>query len=249
MHYFIIIFLVVATYLPTRGQAFNDHYRLSFSLGVQEQDRRMFGFPPFPTAAILEREDDLVNWQFSLGLHKPLLQRYDFSLDIGAAYSVEVNTFGRPFSQFQFGIFVYPLYHVETYRVHQIAFPINLSYRLFSIGKNAHVVLGGSILPTVHFLKAVNTEWKWKKLTFRPYSLEVNPGIGFRSSRWELMLSYRAYQLKQFDPVVFEMVWLIGGAREPMPAYETHNPHKLWLSLSYDLGADFSLRGLLRREK
>ena len=253
---FLFIFFLLAI-SQGMGQGFTGAWRVSVSAAAQEQDRRMFGWPSGPAERLITREEQSLTWQYSLGLHKAFLHREDFKLELGLRYDVEVNRFSRPVNHPYFFpppqpgfIYDLKLRFVGSYQVHQFIVPLSVRVRLFKIGKQGCLFVGGDLLPALFFAKRVRvseTEWLPTYWAVKPYSLEVNPGIGYRWFGWEVMLSYRAFHRRAWDPALFGLRIFRPAFGPPTPV-DRYNPHKLWLSLSYDLGADFSRWGLLRRE-
>ena len=249
---FLFLFLLLAI-SQSMGQGFTGAWRVSVSAAAQEQDRRMFGWPSGTAERIITREEQSLTWQYSLGLHKAFLHREDFKLELGLRYDWEINRFSRPLDHSYFlpgPLYSASLFFVRDYEVHQLVIPLSLRVRLAKIGQRGCLFIGGDVLPALSVAKRVKTNRpnqfpvRWK---MSPYSLEVNPGIGYRWQKWEVVLTYRAFHRRAWDPVLFGL-GIFRPADGPPTPVDRYNPHKLWLSLSYDLGADFSLRGLLRRE-
>ncbi len=96
------------------------------------------------------------------------------------------------------------------------------------------------VFGNAHFLKSMRLytskddlkgPWShaWK---VAPYSLEINPGLGYDKGKYRVTLSYRAWQIKQVDPVLFSPRLY---HNLPEGEYERYNPFKLWVTVSRDL--------------
>ncbi|MDX1906066.1 MAG: hypothetical protein SF053_03470 [Bacteroidia bacterium] len=251
MKYFLIILLCLPL-IWAQGQGFTGNLRLSGSLAVQEQDRRLFGWPEFPAREILAREQQRFLYQVSVGLHKTLLYRPDFTLEAGLTFSGEFNTFSRPFDHTYFTRNpAFDLRFIGIYQVRLIQVPLQVNYRLFKTGPHSFVYVGAVVLPGLHYMKTIKSGTgklsilsTLSRITVAPYGLEINPHLGFQRGRWGGMLAYRAWQYKRWDPVIFNNMLFRGpDYNGPPTPLDTYNPHKVWLTLSYELP-----RSTLRRK-
>ncbi|MEZ4829093.1 MAG: hypothetical protein R3C61_22830 [Bacteroidia bacterium] len=227
------------------GQHFSSSPRLSLSLAFQEHDRRLFGWPAFPSAGILERENNLGTWQYALGVYKPLLTAPHFSLEGGLWLTREVNTFSRPINhQYLTGQQTLEGRYIQRYRVDQIGIPVNLRLKLWDIGSSARVYAQGQALPAFHYRKGANHLRILSKWVADFYSLEVNTGLGVTWDNWDIALSYRAWQMKQIDTVLSPYMY-----DEVPTGTENYNPFKLWLTVGYTLTPESEARQFFRRRR
>ncbi|MEM9985765.1 MAG: hypothetical protein AAF804_11810 [Bacteroidota bacterium] len=234
-----LIFLFLAN-PHVQSQGFSGAWRISTSIAAQEQDRRMYGWPTGSAKEIIAMEEHRLNWQYSVGLHKAFLHREDFTLELGLRYDLEINRFSRPVDHSYFfpgPIYSSVLYLLNDYQVHQLTMPLSLRVRLCQLGKQAYLFVGGDLLPALAFARRISignnrqVPIRWE---VRPYSLEVNPGLGYRRQRLELMLSYRAFHRRVWDQAIFGND-VFRPASGPPTQFDQFNPHKIWLSVSYDL--------------
>ena len=240
------------------AQGFNGHARISANFALQRADLRMDGLGPGLARELL-KANPWSDYQIGFMFLKPFLQRDDLSIEWGIGYSRETSTFYRPFQSHYFGILNRRMHYLGKYHNHQLMLPLSWRKRVVKLNSNGMLFLSLDVLTGLHFYKKVievvpsareeKIQHTHSRFDLSLHAMEVNPGLGLRLGRWETTLSYRAFQIMQIDPVVFQEYHLYPSDSNPfpLPGYETHNPFKLWLSLSYDLGPDFSLRGLLRR--
>lgn len=259
MRYIIVTIITLICWSTTSGQGFQAAPRLNLAFGLQKSDLRM----PLLAQPIVENILDTANlWSTYHGyvaIQHPLLTRADFSLGVGLGYGRERVEMPRDFRGKYFGNFAGILRLIDHYNVDHLLLPLSFRKRLIKLSGDSFIFGSVDVLTMVSFRKAVlavsnvpsQRGWNPSKFEFQPYAMEFNPSLGVKLSRWEITVAYRIYQIRKIDEVLFPKWWLDLPDRRnfSLPGYETHNPFKLWLSVSYDLGADFSLRRLLRREK
>ncbi|MEM9985764.1 MAG: hypothetical protein AAF804_11805, partial [Bacteroidota bacterium] len=219
------------------SQGFSGAWRVSTSIAAQEQDRRPLGWPRGIIQAIGESETENLTCQYSIGLHKAILHRQDFKLELGMMYALENNRFSRPFNHNFFTQDIQrPLLYVDNYQVHQLIFPVSLRLRLFPLEEGGCLFAGADLLPSVSLLKT-ESRHGLRRWQLDPYALEINPGLGFRWRKWEAMLSYRALHRRTWDEGLFSPSYFNPPFSDGSPPtqFDQFNPHKIWLSVSYDL--------------
>ncbi|MEZ4771837.1 MAG: hypothetical protein R3D00_01565 [Bacteroidia bacterium] len=248
---FILLMLTILGGNPLIGQPFSSSPRLSLSLAFQEHDRRLFGLPPGLSRDILSNENNLGTWQYALGIYKPILTAPHFSLEAGLWLTREVNTFSRPLNnQYLTSDLTLILRMVQRYRIDQIGIPVNLRLKLFDLGSSARVYAQGQALPAFHYRKGANHLRILSKWVADFYSLEVNTGLGVAWKNWDVALSYRAWQVKQIDTVLFYASLFPPHLYDEVPTgTENYNPFKLWLTVGYALTPESEARQFFRRRR
>ncbi len=239
----VLLMAVFTGLAPSAKGQFDGGWRTISSIALQKQDRRMFDFTNrIIGREILLREKQTLSFDVELGIARSLIYRADFQLDLGLLYRHEFNTFSRIFD---LGYFVdgniTPLIqlYVRRYQIHQLGVPLTLQLKAPDLGNAGFFYLSCQAAGTIHWAKGMRHNpsggylWQWD---LAPYSFEVNPGLGFKANRWAATISYRAYHVRQIDPVIFFPAMFSPPQFEETPTgFETHNPFKLWFTVSRDL--------------
>lgn len=215
----------------------------SFSIGygIQQQDRRLFDFPPRFEREVVPLEESIVDQSFSIQLNKKIISTRKFSVKFGLGYNRFVSKFTRPFNHHYFresereSILLY----IDSYTKQQIQSPVEVSYIIpfekSSVGVNL------LILPHYNFHKKVVTTWSkeniHKQFEFSFDGIEVNPGISYQVNRVSFNLHYRLFNLMSIDRIIFySSLFRTRSERIALAEtnFETNNPTKFWLFVSYD---------------
>jgi hypothetical protein len=228
----VLLFAIIFS-LPSFGQESTDtKWTLSIDFGIQAHDKRLFGFPPFPSARLLEEQPETFGtFQAGISTVRKILQKGRFEIFAGGGLSSELSTFKRPFD-LDFGKEFKRDILIMTNRYYQnlLQFPIKSKFR---IGEKFNFSL--DVLPQFNFLTiADNTKdisYSWWMFDF--YSLEVNPGLSYDIGRFEFGLKYRAFQVKKIDKILFSYSTISDPRTDQV--FETYNPFKLWFSVGYKL--------------
>lgn len=233
----LILFLVATFSLPSFGQEITDtKWTMSIDFGLQKHDKRLFGFPPFPAAHLLEKHsENFGTYQLGISVTRKIFYKGRLKIYVGGGLSSELSTFTRPFDQ-DYGHEIKRDILIMTDRYYQnlLQLPIRTKLSVFK-----HLGLSLEMLPQFNFLAKADldhsffngSEFSWWKFDF--YSVEVNPGLSFELGRFELDLNYRAFQVKKIDRILFSISTLNDPRIDQI--YETYNPVKLWFSVGYKL--------------
>lgn len=225
------VFLLMCLVTALNCQTSPADWILKVNYGLQAHDKRLYDFPV--KEPILARQPETFGThQFGLQLQKKVVQKGKFDVYVGGGISAEVATFERPFDHSYKKNMVVDRVLRWTDRYYQFVFqlPVSGNFHL-----SDHFGLAIDVLPQFSFLTiaehtnsyADNYAW-WR---FAPYSLEVNPGFFFTRSRVSVRLSYRAFQLKNIDEILFNGI--LRYEPKEGQTYETYNPFKVWLSVGY----------------
>lgn len=207
----------------------NKSWMLSLGIGIQEHDKRLFDFP-LRENLLKSQPEKFGTYQINANILKPILkkERMEFYWGIGAG--MEMNTFRRPFD------YTYKrtddtklLRYTDRYYKFLLILPFEFHYFF-----NSDFFISSSVINQVNFLTIANrsnsdfTSYDWWSLNF--HSIEMNSGIGYTYSKFDFILSYRFYQIKKVDRILFNDIIL-----DPRPdkSIEVHNPFKVWLSIGY----------------
>lgn len=215
--------------LSSYGQEnLNTKWILSIDFGIQEHDKRLFDFPPKENLLAMQPET-FGTYQFGVSAVRKIVRKGKLKLLGGFGLSSELGTFLRPFDKrFRKDFGSEELRFTDRYYQGLIQFPIYLKYK---IAKSLDFSL--NILPQFNFFTiADNTKDKsfsWWRLDF--YSVEVNPGIEYTTSKFVFGLKYRFFQIKKIDKILFNSILKDPRADQ---TFETENPFKLWFSIGYD---------------
>ncbi len=224
----LIVSFVALVSIPSFAQDRpNKEWFLSVDYGLQAHDKRLFDFPP--KESVLERQPETFGtYQFGIRLERKIAQKGKLHFRVGGGVSAELATFERPFDH-NFGKDggTRILRWTDRYYQFLTQFPLNGTYQL-----NEHFGFSLGVLPQLNFLtKADHTtskSYSWWR--FDLYSVEFNPGIEYTTSRFIFNLSYRAFQVKKIDRILFNDI--LDDARTGQ-SFETYNPFKMWLSVGY----------------
>jgi len=227
-----IVLAMALAFLPKTllGQHdINRKWTTSFSFGLQAHDKRLFDFPP--KEDLLARQPEAFGtYQLSLGVHRVFQPERKISFTTGVGFSTEVATFLRPFDHNYFtGRGTYDLNSTKKYSKHLVQIPIAARYKM---GRR----LGFQVeaLPQIGMwtmAKQNGTTITHSKFDPCFYSAEFNLGLNYSiSRRIYLGLSYRIFQIKKIDKVLFNYI-----LRDPRKdeKFETYNPFKLWFTIGY----------------
>jgi hypothetical protein len=227
----LIIILAAIFSLPSFGQQSTDtKWTLSMDFGLQKHDKRLFGFPPFPAAHLLESQPESYGtYQFGISAVRKILHKGRFEIFAGGGLSSELSTFTRPFD-LDFGKKFKRNILIMTNRYYQYLLQLPVETR-FRFDKNFGLSL--ELLPQFNFLAIADyakrdKSYSWWMFDF--YSVEINPGLSYDKGRVEFGLKYRAFQVKKIDRILFNS--LINDPRTDQ-VFETYNPFKLWFSVGY----------------
>ncbi len=213
-------FSICALNLP--AQSFFKNTRLSVGFAAQAQDRRYSNLDN-PQTITPQNGSSRIDFEYNFLINKPIYTFRRLETSVGLGYSLWRSTFPRPFDQSYFGTFNRGFRLTDAYNIHKIVLP--LTGRLY-IGQKRNINLQISALPTLSINRYITqTDRNFSSWEFSPYSIEINPGIGFKAGKnSEVNLNYRAYQLAALDRVIFE---------NENRKTDTYNPFKLWLSVGY----------------
>ncbi len=209
----------------------NRKWAASFSFGLQAHDKRLFDFPP-KEAALARQPETFGAYQLSLGVHRIFRPDRRTSFIAGIGFSTEVATFLRPFDQNYFtGRRTYELASTNRYSKYLVQIPIVVRYKT-----DRRFGFQVETLPQMGMWTAAKRNGTAiTRSKFDPgfYSAEFNAGLNYSiSRRISLGLSYRVFQIKKIDKILFNHI-----VRDPRKdeKFETYNPFKLWLTVGYQL--------------
>lgn len=223
MKYFTLSLLTVfATHLIAQQ---NSAFEVKTFFAWQQHDKRFFG----------EREDKSIGTtQYGISINKTIAAWKRLSLQAGAGYARETNTYQTPYNH----CFDNPgapctevLAFIDKYHIDLLQTPVTLRYQLLQ-----RFYLSFSLVPQVYFYKQVKGFVDVSQFKAGLYSIEYNPGIGYTAGRLHFNLGFRLFQLKTIDKV-----YLYGNNfLSKHPGYEdrlfdTHNPLKLMLGVGWRL--------------
>lgn len=205
------------------AQSFFNSLELAASRAYQQHDDRWYE-PSFNKGS---------DRYFAFGINTELLAYKAWTVNIGVSYAKEVINFRNP-QPFNHCFFTgtpctYILMYMDRYENELLLFPVDIRYNLRLFDRHTFN-LNFQLLPAINSYKTVmrSTGKEFSKSVFDFYALEFNPGIGFMFfDRVGINLNYRAFQLKNIDEVIYYY------ASEER--FETYNPHKIWLSLRYEI--------------
>ncbi len=238
--------LITLLFIPQLlSQGFDGKMRWVIGLGMQQQDRRMFDWPKSYAQELIDADGGMPTMQFSLGISKPILYRQDFSIDLGIGYGLEINSFTRPFNRVP--LLDNPIsvpsdiVFVGGYFIHMGSTSLSFSKRLWELPNGGRVFFSCDAIGSANWLKWMRAKgttfylfqaYREKKVLFNPYSVEINPGLGFEKNAFRITINYRLWQIKQVDPVLFAPILYHSL---PLDPYDTYNPFKMWITVSRDL--------------
>lgn len=239
------IWLLLSSWSSISAQTFDSKARITLGLAGQVQDQRLYDWPGGASRGLIEQEKLMPTWHGSVTVMKPILFRHDFSIDLGLGYGFEINSFSRPFNMVPFlppGTLIVDTKgrYIRAYHVHMAQIGFSGSHILMKSKKSGDIVFVCDAWGGFHFVKgmiestASSSFRKYHHSVFHlaPYSLEINPGLGYDKGKYRVTLSYRAWQIKQVDPVLFSPRLY---HNLPEGEYERYNPFKLWVTVSRDL--------------
>jgi hypothetical protein len=150
----------------------------------------------------------------------------------GISISAEIATFERPFDHNYFTHkSTEDLRWTDSYFKNIIQMPIAVQYKI-----HRKYSLRAEMLPQINLLTlAKHSSFDKTYSKFDPgfYSAEFNAGANYAiSKRISLGISYRAFQIKKIDKILFNDI-----VRDPRKEekFETYNPFKMWLTVGYRL--------------
>lgn len=205
---------------------------ISIDFGIQEHDKRLFGFPP-KKSYLSYHPETFGTYQLGINLRKELIGKKKLKLSGGLGLSSELSTFLRPFDH-KYGeeIGNDQLLSTDRYFQFLLQSPVNISY-IFSKRFRYSV----EILPQMDFLtyadhssgpNSKNGSWSRWDL----YSIEINSGIDYTLSNFIFSIKYRVFQFKKIDKIIFNDI--INDPRIDQ-VFETANPFKVWFSVGFVL--------------
>ena len=214
--------------LSIYGQnAQNTKWAVSLSTGLQEHDKRLFEFP-LREDLLESQPEKFGTFQTNVNILRMIYNTNKFKVNAGTGLGVELNTFRRPFDYtYRRDDDTKILRFTDRYYKYLLVLP--LEARLFAREK---IFLSSSILTQFNFHTVANRSnfrsYNWWIFNF--HSVELASGIGYSLSLFDFALSYRAYQFKKIDRILFNHI-----LRDPRvnKKIETENPFKLWLSIGY----------------
>ena len=228
------------------SQSFGNRLHLVLGFGAQAQDRRYFDMSPGYVRDLESVSSKALTISYSLRVSKSILSGRRFSINIGVGFQSEVNRVLRPYDKVQFvDPFTTPFVTsesvaLEAYVVQSGMGTFSWLYKLYAMKNGQMLFVSIDAFGSAHFLKSARKyagNSNGKSLWFHtwkvaPYSLEINPGLGYDKGKYRVTLSYRAWQIKQVDPVLFSPRLY---HNLPEGEYERYNPFKLWVTVSRDL--------------
>lgn len=222
------------------AQSFFNSLEIGVVGAYQKYDNRLYEFAvrsSHPSHQLRFQEGGDYQYAFSLTTNFYTYKSWSFYL--GAGYTKEINTFRRPFNHCYFTgtPCTLILLRMDRYENDLFLFPVEVQYDWMP-AKKFGIHFNLQLLPSINFFKRIESGSRipYEKAVFDFYALEVNPGIGIKIfDRFGINLNYRAFQLKQLDKILFYSVLFENPNDAPKEKYETYNPHKMWLSLRYEL--------------
>lgn len=207
------------------------NWLISVEYGLQAHDKRLFKYSE-KELLLQKHPETFGTYQFGVGVNRSIANTERVNLFLGVGFSVEKNTFSRPFDH---------LYGRDSgpyiFRVTDRYFKYLVQSRLKSdVLLRYNIFFSLDLMPQFDFLTvADNTangapSYSWRDLNL--FSIETDVGLKWKIKRFELGMKYRAFQIKRIDKILFND--LIEDEREN-ENYETYNPFKLWFYLGYYL--------------
>lgn len=225
------LFTIVSIALFGQNE-YNSKWTISINYGIQEPDSRLFGYPEIPKRNLLaQQKENPRTYQFSLNIYRRITTKNKFNLSGGLGISSELNTFKRPFFHgYGHQFFTDVLVFTNKYRQYILQFPFQTSLNILK-----PLAIQVEILPQFNFFTTANdtkelygtTKW-WR---FELYSIEINPGIVWTTKKLDFGISYRFFQHKRIDPILFSAH--MSTEPDTDQTFETFNPFKLWFSVGY----------------
>jgi len=225
-----VAFVVFLT-IPSIGQdSLKTKWVLSLDFGLQAHDKRLFTF----SSLLAMQPETFGTYQLKISIARKIFDKERLEIFAGIGLSSELSTFLRPFDhryRKEFGTDI--LTFTDRYYQYLMQFPIKSKYRL-----SRRFGFSLDILPQLNFLTVANLigsrrRYSWWRFSF--YSVEVNPGIEYSTSRFDFGLKGRIFQIKKIDRILFNET--INSFGDPDPrndkTFETFNPFKLWFSVGY----------------
>lgn len=213
-----------------------DHTTVHFGFSVQEQDRRLFDFPD--AEGIIEREDSDTDIETHLYIQKKLIGWWRMDFSTGLGYMRYQTKFSRPVNHNYFTQDnTRPLIHIEKYVIHKLSVPASLNAYLH---KNESIFLNLTGWASFNINKRLaskpNSNFGGNRFKLDFNGLELNPGLGFRASRFQVQLNYRVLHFYKIDGVIFNDI-LFNTQNPPFleEKYESRNLDKVWLTVGYHL--------------
>lgn len=219
-----------------QAQSIPTKWSISFGLGFEEHDERLFDFPN--AVQILAQEKDAGTRNYSIFFQRQLPIASKISASVGLGYTQKVATFSRPFNHcyFQDGDCPYVLLYVERLRHQLIQLPIDFSYTLWS--QNSWSLWGNfNILPSLAWQKSIEARSQavpFRKNEWDVYALALHLGPIAEWNSIFLQLQYRVYQwIAKEETYLYSADFRANNPRYFETQNESFNPSKFWLLLGY----------------
>ncbi|GAB5554032.1 MAG: hypothetical protein Sapg2KO_36230 [Saprospiraceae bacterium] len=224
LYYLFYAFFTLSLSIVSSNAQTQEHKWLVFYSGAfQENDTRGFNFPmkngqplEYPSVS-----------RHGVTISKKVLQHKKFNFYSGLGYARELNQLPRAFDH----CFDTPgkgctlfLIYLKDYSIDLIQVPLQGKFFLLK-----GLAITTDLIPEFSVRKIANkSTLNIRRTQAQFYSLSINPGLSYEHRRFSLGLSYRAFQLKTIDEVIFN-----GGQffRENLQGkeVETFNPRQITL--------------------
>ena len=180
----IIIFATLSSLSSYGQENINAKWILSIDFGIQEHDKRLFDFPQRENLLAMQPES-FGTYQFGINAVRKILQKKGFDLFTGVGLSSELSTFRRPFNHnFRKNEGNFLLRRTDRYYQYLMQLPIKSKFKIAK-----HFGFSLDILPQLNFLTIADhtkdKSFSWWRFDF--YSVEVNPGIEYTTSKFVLV--------------------------------------------------------------
>lgn len=233
-----IFWLVLLSFTKTHAQKLLDNTHVYLGFSWQEQDRRLFEEPE--AIKIVALENSNLDYETNLYIQKRIFKIWHFSISTGLGYMRYQTKFSRAIDNNYFegnGHWGHqPLVHIGKYVTHKISTPTSLE---FYFDKKERIFLNLTGWASFNFNKRLVSSQDGKygnKLKLEFNGLELNPGLGFKVSRFIFQFNYRAFNYYKIDKVIYYPSFLnYAPLSFRDKKYESINWDKMWITVGYDL--------------
>jgi hypothetical protein len=233
-----LMFVAASFMVSAQVSSFISNTSISLGFAVQPQDRRIFDFPDW----VLENETTEHDFEYSLLFNKAIIEKNRWATYFIGGYSINHETFGRPFNHPYFtGRPTKELRVIEHYLTHNLNLGINPRFTIAERNSSSFY-LQAPLLAKIAIKKHINDNWnfgtnkKFNKWLFEPNNMELYLGLGCRLKKVEIGLAYRMLNLQHKDPVLFyPSLFNTANPEFLQTKYEWNNLTKIWLTASYQL--------------
>ncbi len=215
------------------SQIDDNSWSLSFSLGIQEHDNRLFDFPPSVSNRILKEQPGFLGtYQAEVGINRKIWSDQRIALSQGLSLGQEINSFKRPFSSCYLdkNLCYDWLVYTERFMLTFLSSPIEMKYKL---GPKVSAILISK--PQFWINKRVHyPPYNSSKNGFEFLAIEFIPGIEYHVGRIQLSIGYRIFQFRRKEETYsYTSNFMVNHPDYFKLKFETYNPVKFLLSVSY----------------